>query len=63
MGSGNGVPDRFRGRDGGQRAIGKVGVDVHLAGLLGAGGVAEVLGVSVVRDVRRRTVLLKLEKQ
>ena len=62
MGSGNGVPNRFRGRDGGQRAIGKVGVDVHLAGLLGVGRTAAVLNVGVVW-IRNRAGLLKLEKQ
>ena len=48
MGSGNGVPDRFWGRDGGKGSIGKVGVDVHLARLLGVGRSAAVLDVGVV---------------
>ena len=50
-------------RDGGQGAVCEVWVDVHLSGLLGAGGMAEVLDVRVVWDVRHRTVILKLEKQ
>ena len=36
---------------------------MHLAGLLWAGRVAEVLDVGVVWDVRNRAVLLKLEEQ
>ena len=62
MGSGNRVPDWFGGRDGGQGAIGKVRVNVHLAGLLGVGRVAAVLDIGVVW-IRHGAGLLKLEKQ
>ena len=62
MGSGNGVPNRFRGRDGGEGTIGKVGVDMHLARLLGVGRTAAVLNVGVVW-IRNGAGLLKLEKQ
>ena len=62
MGSGNGVPDRFWGRDGGKGSIGKVGVDVHLARLLGVGRTAAVLDIGVVW-IRHGAGLLKLEKQ
>ena len=50
------------GRDGGEGTIGKVGVDMHLARLLGVGRTAAVLNVGVVW-IRNGAGLLKLEKQ